>query len=547
MLLLLDNFEHVLSAAREIGVLLEECPLLDVFVTSRESLHLDGEWEYVVDPLRDAEAVELFVQRAGAVRTDFGATGEVREICARLDNLPLAIELAAARMKVLSATVLLDRLEARLPTLAQGPRNAPARQRTLRATIEWSHDLLSEDEKQLFRGLAVFAGGCTLEAAEAICGADLDLLASLVDKSLVRQAGDRFWMLETIREFALDNLESSPDADALRERHYEWYLDFAERAEPELVGRDQVVWLDRLDADADNFRVALASSLSLRRGDVALRLAAALWRFWGIRSYFTEGRRWLAESLYADRPSVGPVRSIALHAATELAYFQGDFDEAARLAEENLALPPDSRDVRAEAESVAFLSRFAAETGDFDEAERLGERAVAMAAEANDDWLFSRGFNNLGEIALMQGDVERASESYERSFAYAQRAGNPHGIANASFNLGLVELRREEPERAEGRLAEALGMARDLGDMETAIDCLVAMAAVAVARLTPREPQCSWEPQRLPAKQSVRRSNRSSVRCTNGRVPNCTARSTTQRSACISRQGGRWTWSRPSR
>jgi predicted ATPase/class 3 adenylate cyclase len=481
LLLLLDNFEHVLPAAPEIGALLEQCPLLDAVVTSRERLHLDGEWEYAVDPLHEGEAVELFVQRAGAVRKDFAATGEVREICARLDHLPLAIELAAARMKVLSTTALLDRLDVRLPILAEGPRNAPGRQRTLRATIEWSHDLLSDEEKQLFRRLAVFAGGCTLDAAEAICDADLDLLASLVDKSLVRQAGDRFWMLETIREYALEQLESSAEADLFRTRHCNWCVDFAERAEPELFGWEQAGWLDRLDAEAANFRVALAVALSRRDGELALRLTAALWRFWRIRCYFGEGRRWLAEALDADGSATGTLRSRTLHGAVELAFYQQDFDEAVRRAEQNLALPRGSRDVGATVECLAFLSRVAAEVGDFQEAQRVGESAAAMAAHADDQWLLSRVFNNLGEINLMRGDVERAGEAYERSEAHARRSGNPQGIANVTFNLGLVELRRDQPERAESRFGDALQVARELGDTETAIDCLVGLAAVALA------------------------------------------------------------------
>jgi predicted ATPase len=480
MLILLDNFEHLLDAAGDIGGLLDQCPRLDVLATSREALRLDGEWEYAVDPLQEAEAVELFVQRSRAVRKDFAISGEVRQICARLDHLPLAIELAAARMKVLSATALLERLERRLPALARGPRNAPERQRTLRATIDWSYGLLADDEKRLLRRLAVFAGGCTLEAAEVICGADLELLASLVDKSLLRQTDDRFWMLETIREYALERLESTPEADVLRTRHRDWYVALAERAEPELISLDQAIWLNRLEADAGNFRVALALALARRDGDVALRLAAAVWRFWRIRAYLTEGRRWLAEALDAA-PAATRARSRGLFGATELAYLQGDFVEAERRAKENLALPPSSRDTRAATESLSCLSRLTAEGGDFEEAQRLADSALAMAAEADDEWLFSRELNNLGEIAQMQGDLERARECYARSLTYARRAGHPQGIATASFNLGLVDLRRDQPDRAQDHLGDALQIARELGDTETAIDCLEAMAAVAAA------------------------------------------------------------------
>ena len=210
LLLVLDNFEHLLDAAAGVAETIGSCPQLTVLVTSREPLHVDGEWEVAVDPLREREAVELFVQRALAVNSDFAANGEVVEICRRLDCLPLAIELAAARVKALSPEALLERLEQRLPLLAGGSRSAPERQRTLRATIAWSHDLLTPAEQDLFARLAVFAGGCTLEAAEAICGADVDEIASLVDKSLLRRTGDRYWMLETILEFADERLQGAP-------------------------------------------------------------------------------------------------------------------------------------------------------------------------------------------------------------------------------------------------------------------------------------------------------------------------------------------------
>ena len=219
LLLVLDNFEHLLDAAAGVAETLGFCPRLTVLATSREPLHVDGEWEVAVDPLREQEAVELFRQRAAAVRSDFFANGEVAEICRRLDCLPLAIELAAARVKVLSLPALLERLEQRLPLLAGGSRSAPERQRTLRATISWSHDLLTADEQTLFARLAVFAGGCMLEAAEEICGADVDAIGSLVDKSLLRRTGERYWMLETIREFAAEQLEELPDANIVRDAH----------------------------------------------------------------------------------------------------------------------------------------------------------------------------------------------------------------------------------------------------------------------------------------------------------------------------------------
>ncbi len=258
MLLLLDNFEHLLAAATELAELFAACPKLTLLVTSREALHLTSEHEYVVLPLREADAVSLFHERVRATGLELPTNGEVAEICRRLDHLPLAIELAAARTKVLSATALLERLEQRLPLLTGGARDLPERQRTLRATIDWSHDLLSADEQRLFARLAVFAGGCTLEAAEEMCEAGLDTLQSLVEKSLLRHTDGRFWMLETIREFAGERLKESGEADAERKLHAGFFVEFADRRHADLRGGDAALWLQRFEDEHDNFRSVLA-------------------------------------------------------------------------------------------------------------------------------------------------------------------------------------------------------------------------------------------------------------------------------------------------
>ena len=287
LLLVLDNFEHLLNAATGVAETIGSCPHLTVLVTSREPLHVDGEWEVAVDPLREHEAVDLFVQRALAVSSDFAANGEVAEICRRLDCLPLAIELAAARVKALSPSVLLQRLEQRLPLLAGGSRSAPERQRTLRATIAWSHDLLTEAEQNIFACMAVFAGGCTLEAAEQICDADVDTIASLVDKSLLRRTGDRYWMLETIREFAAERLEGLPNASELYDRHAAWFVALGERARPELDARRGPEWLDRLAAEHANLRSSLEHLLACEDNDRALQLVGAIWLYWAQRGHWT--------------------------------------------------------------------------------------------------------------------------------------------------------------------------------------------------------------------------------------------------------------------
>ena len=256
-------------------------------------MRIRGEVDYPVPPLAGSEAVELF-----CIRSRLEPSEEIAELCARLDDLPLAVELAAARTSVLSPRQILERLSQRLDLL-RGGRDADARQRTLRATIEWSYDLLTEEEKRLFAALSVFAGGCTLEAAESVCDADLDALQSLVDKSLLRHTDERFWMLETIREFALERLEDSGGAEDLRRRYTAYFLELGELAKPELRDWSSSVWFDRLEAEHDNIRAVLGDALEHGRADVALRLGAAAFEFWLARGYWSEGRRWLEPALAA--------------------------------------------------------------------------------------------------------------------------------------------------------------------------------------------------------------------------------------------------------
>ncbi len=378
LLLVLDNFEHLLDAAPGVAETIGSCPQLTVLVTSREPLHVDGEWEVAVDPLRDREAVELFVQRALAVNSDFAANGEVVEICRRLDCLPLAIELAAARVKVLSPEALLERLVQRLPLLAGGSRSAPERQRTLRATIAWSHDLLTPAEQDLFARLAVFTGGCTLEAAEAICGADIDAIASLVDKSLLRRTGDRYWMLETIREFAAERLDELPDAPRLRDRHAAWYIELGERAHPELRAREARTWLERLDAEHANLRAALEHLLESGNADGALRLSGAIWPYWQTRGHWTEGRRYLAAAV-ALGADLDPERLVnSLWGGSILALWQGDIDEGEQLASRILEISKTAVDQERVYEvAIHLLAIVASKRGDHDQAHALLEESLA--------------------------------------------------------------------------------------------------------------------------------------------------------------------------
>src|SRR6266540_307419 len=288
-LLLLDNFEHLLSAVPRIAALLSEVPELRVLATSRERLAVAAEHEYQVPTLVPAEAVALFTARARQLKPGFEPDERVSDICRRLDGLPLAIELAAARVKVLRSEQILERLGQSLELLTAGGRDAPERQRTLRATIEWSYELLSEDERELFANLAVFAGSFDPEAAEAVCEAELDTLASLLEKSLLRQTEDgRFFMLETIHEFALERLQDGVEAEQLRRRHAEHFLELAEREEPHLLGTDEVEALRTLRDDLANLRAALETAIAAEDAETALRLAGALHPFWYLGWHFVE-------------------------------------------------------------------------------------------------------------------------------------------------------------------------------------------------------------------------------------------------------------------
>jgi predicted ATPase/class 3 adenylate cyclase len=297
LLLLLDNFEHLTEAATDAAALLTACPNLSLLVTSREPLHVGGEQEYPVPPLAPTEATDFFTTRARAITPDFTPDDTVPLICLRLDDLPLALELAAARVKALTPHQILDRLEQRLPLLTGGARDAPERQRTLRATIEWSYDLLTADEQRLYAALAVFRGGCTLDAAEQIAHADLDTIQSLVDKSLLRHNEDRYWMLETIREHAAEQLDTTGEADELHRRHAGFFLELAEEAEPYAREVDPT-WLDRLELELDNLRPALDWLGQAGETQLVLRLAGALLDMWGARGHF-------AEASVAARPHAG--------------------------------------------------------------------------------------------------------------------------------------------------------------------------------------------------------------------------------------------------
>nr|MDQ3356660.1 adenylate/guanylate cyclase domain-containing protein [Actinomycetota bacterium] len=365
MLLLLDNLEQVVAAAPELAVLVEACPNLRLLTTSRERLRVRGEVEYAVPQLADREALELFCARAG-----LAPDATIAEVCRRLDNLPLALELAAARANVLSPAQTLERLSKRLDLL-KGGRDADPRQATLRATIAWSYELMSPEEKTLFARLAVFGGGCTLETSEEVVDADLDVLGSLVDKSLVRHSEERYSMLETIRGFAVERLDQSGEGDVLRRRHAEHFLALAEAAYPHLRG-DPKEWLDRLTREHDNLRAALDRLEAAGETQLALQLAGALWKFWNMRGYVPEGRRRLEDALAVDqRPT--PVRARALNGATGMALEGGDTASGRAWAEEALALHRELGDAWGIANSRYLLGNVLTEERDWAGAQEIFE------------------------------------------------------------------------------------------------------------------------------------------------------------------------------
>jgi non-specific serine/threonine protein kinase len=534
-----------------------------VLVTSRLTLRVSGEQEFPVPPLTTpdlgpgsgrpgqrptrpvapadldgCEAVELFVQRARAVKPDFALTeanaADVAAICHRLDGLPLAIELAAARSKILSPPALLARLDRRLQVLAGGPRDLPARLQTMRDAIAWSYDLLPPEEQVLFRRLAVFAGGCTLEAAEAISeglrpGAPwaagkglsgettsysvlspppkghpasvldpLDGMASLVDKSLLRQEEQadgelRFRMLETIREFGVERLDAHGEAEATRRRHAAWALELAEQAEPALWGPEQVAWLDRLEAEHDNLRAALAWSEEAGDGATMLRIAGALWWFWQARGHLGEGRAWIGRALAAAGTEPGApdgagdaaltgARSAAIFGASLLAELQGHHAEATRLAEAGLAAGRARGDEACVARGVWMLSFAAGGRGDHPAAQRFAEQALAAFRALGDDRWTALALNRLGIETYEQGDAAAATPLFEDALARWRRQGHTWGVATVLANLAEIARDRGDVARAAGLYRESLELCWDQRDQWGLVEALVGLADIAGAR-----------------------------------------------------------------
>lgn len=553
LLLLLDNFEHLAAAAPAVVALGGAHPGLRLLVTSRAALHVQGEQVYAVPPLPlpyphhlpptdilgRLAAIRLFVERAQSVKHDFALTStnalDVAGICVHVDGLPLAIELAAARITILPPRALLRRLqggrgEAPLQILSGGARDLPERQRSLRDTIAWSHDLLKDEEQLLFRRLGVFRGGWDLEAAQMVCVPDcaLDALTgmnSLAEQNLlvVREVDGepRFTLFETIREYALERLEEVGEAEAVRHRHAAHYLALAQQAELGLIGREQGVWLDRLERERDNFGAALAWSIERGEQDTCLRLGAALFWFWYLRGGRSEGRAWLERALaLAPAGERSAARAAALAAAGGLGSLLGEYVDARSQLEESVGIWRELGDWRGFAFANTHLSVLRATQGDLAAGRALTEETLAIARDAGDQLHAGLSLHGLGVLALIEGNHQAAQSRIEESLQIFRQLGAPAALvmvlnslgdlararsddarAVAAYeeslamatavrlkaqqaiclhNLGHLAHRQDDGRRARAAFGEALSLFRDTGDTRAMAECLAGLAGVGV-------------------------------------------------------------------
>jgi predicted ATPase/class 3 adenylate cyclase len=518
VLLVLDNYEQLLPAAPLVGELLAAGPGVRILVTSRAPLRVAWEHEYEVRPLAlpelagrapvdleglaANEAVALFVERAQAIDPSFALSHEnavaVAEICATLDGLPLAIELAAARIRLLSPQAILERLGACLPLLTGGPRDRPERQRTLRGAIEWSHDLLDPEGEAMFRRLSVFAGEWSLEAAEAVCspggaaGLDtLDALEALAHHSLVRpvEGGSpepRFRMLQTIREYGLERLVASGEEPVLRSRHAQFFLALARAAGRELTGPGQVAWLDRLARDHDNLRAALRWAVDGDRAETGLLIAAAIWRFWQLRDHLAEGEARLTELLAAPSASaVTPARAAGATALANVVYWRGDYPAARDRYEDALALHVALGDEAGAADVRSSLGWVAAATGDWATARRRFGEAAESARARGDRTGLGFALHALGMSAHRDGDGPAARAVLEEAVSLLRASGDTFGLANALYDHGRVLVAEGDHHAGRASLLESLERHAAAGDMSGIAFVLDALSALAVAEDRP--------------------------------------------------------------
>jgi predicted ATPase len=477
VLLLLDNFEQVVDAAPGLAELLGSTARLKLIVTSREPLHLSGEWEYAVPSLPRNEAIALFSERARAQLADFEPDDAVAEICRRLDGLPLALELAASRVKVLAPAQMLERLGRRLDLLTAGALDLPARQRTMRATVDWSYELLVPEEQELFVRLAVFSGGCALDAAEAVCDANLDTLQSLVAKSLVTRVDERFAMLETIREYALGRPEESSRRGDLRNRHARFFLALAAEAAPELERAQEETWTRRLNAEYDNLRAALEHFIESGESELELRLVAVVWRFWFNQGLWQESSRAVDRALTSSSGTT-PARVSVMQGAAWTAWRQGDVRRGTTLAEESLRLSRVLDDPRLIARSLNTLGVCVMDE-DPERASTFLEESAVLCESAGNLAGLTANLNNLAIIAMESGDYRRSADGLERALSLARQSGNKLGTSIYLMNLANAERHLGEYRHAWAHFAEAFRMARELGIREVIIEVVYGVAFLA--------------------------------------------------------------------
>lgn len=508
LLLVIDDWEHLVTAcAYLVERLLRSCPLLKILAASREPLAIPGENLYQVSTLSlpasiedspvkllESESVRLFVERAHSVTPLWELTPQnarsVAQICRRLDGIPLAIELAAARVKVLKVEHIAARLDDRFNLLTTGSRTALPRHQTLRATIDWSYDLLPEDARLLFRRLAVFAGGFALDAAEHVCSdrplalpTILDLLTRLIDRSLVvidqQHDEERYRMLETIHEYARDKLNESGESEHVHTHQLDYFMKFAEQAEPQLTGPAQGDWLKRLERDHDNLCAALEWS---RREHIdalpGLRLAGALWRFWYMRGYYSEGSRFLQEAIRRDRSGSPAARAKALNGAGLLAHALGDYEGAQTFLQESVELYKQVGDERGTAFALTNLGLQFYSQHKFEPATMLLQSSLDLARKVGDKQLVALALNGLGEVARYQADHARARELYTESLELARASGDTQRIVEPMFNLGAVAHRQGDDTAARSLLMEGLKISQQVGDMRLIVAYLGGLAGV---------------------------------------------------------------------
>lgn len=509
MLLMVDNFEQVVEAAPVVAELLAVAPGLKVLVTSRTPLRLSGEQEFPVPPLSlpgtasgadheslsQYEAVRLFIERARAAKPDFAVDNRnapaVAEICHLLEGLPLAIELAAARVRLLTPQAILSRLDASLDLLTGGPRDLPTRQQTLRNTIDWSYGLLDGNEQRLLARLGVFVGGATLEAIAALSGAgdQLEVLegtGSLVEKSLLlrREEGaggePRFSMLRMVREYALERLDATGETEQLRRRHAEYYSSLAERAGPEIRGPEQVLWFERLDEEWDNLRATMGWLAATRNAEEAARLGWSIWPFWYVRGHPSEGRRWMEEALAHGEAltRVGRARTLVLAGLMSIGL--GDREACAPLLEEALQIFRQESDEAGAALALLAAGLDALRGEDDQRGASLLEESLALFRTTGDDWAISLVLTFLGEVPLNERDYARAERYFEEGLALSRKIGNLRGIYGSLYHLALSAQAQEKHDRAARLYRETLGVLermKDQWNMGYSFEGLAACAA----------------------------------------------------------------------